>query len=96
MPSDLQIKSLSPRSADLEWKCGNSSLAHVIRINDTEIHMVKPGIDRFRLNSLDPNTEYEVIVEARKSKDINKKPSTTAWTSDGLIFRTPEEGKLCL
>eukprot|EP00794_Sanderia_malayensis_P014162 gene14162-15641_t len=92
VPSDVRISNLAPRSANLEWTCGNSSYAHAICIGGKVAHVVKPGVDRFLLNNLVPDTEYEIAIEARKAKDIHKKPTGTVCVSDELIFRTPEEG----
>ena len=93
MPSDLRILNVSPTSADLDWACGNSSMAHAVYLNGNEIHVVKPGTDRFRLTNLIPDNEYEVCVEARLPGEAHKKPKNDASLSNGLIFKTLKGGR---
>ena len=94
-PSDLHIFNLAATCADLEWTCGNSSMAHAVYLNGSEVHILKPGTDRFKLINLIPDHEYEVNVEARTQGEAYKKKQTNAeLMSNGLIFRTPVAGRL--
>ena len=92
-PSDLRIFNLAATCADLEWTCGNSSMAHAVHLNGNEVHVLKPGINQFKLINLVPDHEYEVNVEARSQGQAYKKRQTnTELMSNGLIFRTPVAG----
>lgn len=92
VPSDLRILHLAPTCADLEWSCGNTSMLHAIFLNGNEIHIVKPGIDQFKLTNLSPDHEYEVNVEARAPANAHKRPKNFDSRSNELIFRTPKPG----
>ena len=93
MPNDLKIQNLSPTSADLEWACGNSSMLHAIYLDGTEMHVVKPGIDKFKLTNLIPDHQYEIHIEARQPKDVHKKSSVRPATSQSLLFTSPKGGR---
>lgn len=88
VPSNLRILNLTALCADLEWACGNSSLAHAIHLDGNEIHVVKPGIDRFKITGLVPDHEYEVNVEARLPSEAHKMSKNAGSMSNGLIFKT--------
>eukprot|EP00795_Rhopilema_esculentum_P015196 gene15196-6393_t len=88
IPTDLRVSNSSATTADLEWACGNSSMMHAVYLDGKEIHVLKPGVDRFKLTSLIPDHEYEVSVEARATVDQRKIKKVGTVMSNGLIFRT--------
>ena len=69
-------------------------MLHAIYLDGREVHVVKPGIDEFKLTDLVPDHEYEVHVEARQSKDVHKKSNIRPATSRSLLFTTPKGGML--
>ena len=70
-------------------------MAHAIFLDGNEIHVVKPGIDRFKLTNLIPDHEYEVSVEARSQGEIHKQKSTiNELLSHCLVFRTAKAGRV--
>ena len=70
-------------------------MAHAVYIDGNEIHVVKPGIDRFKLTNLIPDHEYEVSVEARSQGEAYKRKSTSdELLSHCLVFRTPKAGRV--
>ena len=67
-------------------------MAHVIYLDGNEVHVVKPGTDRFRLVNLIQDHEYEVCVEARSQGEAYRLKGGESL-SNGLIFRTPKAGR---
>ena len=69
-------------------------MLHAIYLDGREVHVVRPGIDKFKLTDLVPDHAYEVNVEARQSKDVHKKSNIRPATSRSLLFTTPKGGML--
>ena len=93
-PIELKCNHVTAVSVEIEWVPGNSSYAHAIYLNGKEIQIVKPSIVNYLLQNLTPDTDYEVLIQARLAKEIKKIPRKSEEVSTRTSFRTLVGGEL--
>ncbi|CAF0705935.1 unnamed protein product [Brachionus calyciflorus] len=84
-PSNLAIHNLTQTSAIVSWWPSSSQFSHVISIDSIEHRTLKPGIYRFKLSGLLPDTSHFLTITAQihpNSTELNSSHSAS------LEFRT--------
>lgn len=66
-PTDLRVDRIHQTSAVVSWWPASNDLAHRLLINDVELQTLQPGIYRFKLSGLLPNTVHKVTIKAKPS-----------------------------
>eukprot|EP00057_Strongylocentrotus_purpuratus_P021727 XP_011676201.1 PREDICTED: RIMS-binding protein 2 isoform X5 [Strongylocentrotus purpuratus] len=67
-PTNLKASSVGPSSANITWLPGNTNLPHVISVNGEEVRILKPGIFKYSLSSLQPLSVYRINVRAKSRR----------------------------
>jgi hypothetical protein len=87
-PSDLRADRITQTSAVISWWPASNDIVHRLFVNDIETQTLKPGIYRFKLSGLSPNTMHKVKLKAKPSIAITPQHQTTA----SIEFRTTSFG----
>ncbi|CAF4652800.1 unnamed protein product [Rotaria sp. Silwood1] len=66
-PKDLRIDRINQTSAVVSWWPASNDIIHKLFVNDKEVQTIKPGIYRFKLTNLSPNTIHKVTIKAKPS-----------------------------
>ncbi|OQR69342.1 RIMS-binding protein 2-like [Tropilaelaps mercedesae] len=90
-PSFVKAASITSTSALIRWIPSNSNFQHVVAVNNVDLKLVKPGVYRYSITGLSPNTVYRVSVRARPGKLLvqNTKKSSLVCAVE---FRTLAKG----
>lgn len=90
-PSFVKAASITSTSALIRWIPSNSNFQHVVAVNNVDLKLVKPGVYRYSITGLSPNTVYRVSVRARPGKLLvqNTKKSSLVCSVE---FRTLAKG----
>ena len=88
VPTELRVDRVNQTSAIISWWVASNEVAHQLLVNDVELQTLQPGVYRFKLSGLVPNTMHKVTIRA--------KPSVTSRSpqqlSTSLDFRTTPFG----
>ncbi len=87
-PSDLRIDRITQTSAVVSWWPASNDIIHKLIVNDIEVQTLKPGIYRFKLSGLTPNTMHKVTIKAKPSVAPSPQQQLTA----SIEFRTTAFG----
>ncbi|CAH8527683.1 unnamed protein product [Schistosoma guineensis] len=66
-PARLKATQIGTKSAKLSWIPGNSNYYHRVYLNETSLHVCKPGVYKLHLTDLPPDTLHQVCVQALPS-----------------------------
>lgn len=81
----MSVLCLSQTSAIVSWWPSSSIFSHTISIDSIEHRTLKPGIYRFKLSGLQPDTSHLIIVTAQIPNHTNESSSNYAASVE---FRT--------
>jgi hypothetical protein len=83
LPNDLRIDRITQTSAVVSWWPASNDIVHKLFVNDIEVQTLKPGIYRFKLSGLLPNTMHKVTIKANTQQQVGV----------SMEFRTTSFGK---
>ena len=83
-PTDLRIDRIKQTSAIVSWWPASNDLIHILFVNHKQLQTFQPGIHRFKLAGLSPNTLYKITVQSQLSAISNTEQQLTA----SIDFRT--------
>lgn len=81
----MAVHNLTQTSAIVSWWPSSSSFSHIISIDSIEHRTLKPGIYKFKLSGLLPDTSHLVTVTAQIPNHTNESSSNYAASVE---FRT--------
>ena len=90
VPTDLRVDRINQTSAIVSWWVASNEVAHQLLVNDVELQTLQPGVYRFKLSGLVPNTMHKVTIRAKPSvapRSPQQQPLSTS-----LDFRTTAFG----
>jgi hypothetical protein len=65
IPTDLRVDRITQTTAVVSWWPASNDIIHILYVNDIEVQTLKPGIYRFKLSGLLPNTIHKVTIKAK-------------------------------
>lgn len=80
-PMDLRVDRITQTGAMVSWWPAANTIVHKLYINDTEVQTLKPGVYRFKLSGLVPNTLHRVTIKAVTTPQQSLAISTEFRTS---------------
>ena len=87
-PMDLRVDRITQTSAVVSWWPAANNIVHKLYINDAEVQTMKPGVYRFKLSGLSPNTLHRVTIRANPLTVTTPQQQLTVSTE----FRTSGSG----
>ncbi|RNA33453.1 peripheral-type benzodiazepine receptor-associated 1-like isoform X1 [Brachionus plicatilis] len=84
-PSNLAVHNLSQASAIVSWWPSSSQFSHIISIDSIEHRTLRPGVYRFKLSGLLPDTSHLITITAQIHNHANELNSNYAAS---IEFRT--------
>jgi len=88
IPTDLRVDRITQTSAVVSWWPASNDTSHKLYVNDIEVQTLKPGIYRFKLSGLLPNTMHKVTIKAKPLITSNTQQQLAA----SIEFRTTAFG----
>ncbi|CAF3842843.1 unnamed protein product [Adineta steineri] len=92
VPTDLRVDRITQTSAVVSWWPASNDISHKLYVNDMEVQTLKPGIYRFKLSGLSPNTMHKVMIKAKPAVPLT--PQQQVATS--VEFRTTSFEKILI
>ncbi|CAF1545622.1 unnamed protein product [Adineta ricciae] len=88
IPHDLRVDRITQTSAVVSWWPASNDVVHKLYVNDIDVQTLKPGVYRFKLSGLSPNTLHKVTIKAKPPVP----PSSQQQVSASVEFRTTSFG----
>lgn len=88
VPTDLRVDRISQTTAVVSWWPASSDISHKLLVNDKDVQTFRPGVYRFKLKGLSPNSIHKVTIKS-KPPILSSVPQQT---SVSLEFRTAPFG----